>query len=237
MVPWNEAYRRIREAGSEFQMLFGKMYLQDEFRYYAYGLKFDSVAPGLLAQDATHPNTGDLAVTTANIAAPTTNIVPGAPSDATLDFPIGAVILGISSGSIVAQRIVQVQGGAATNFVYGIGGGDGRRPLFLVDLEYSDGDPITSQNPIPETVFDPNVAFQAAPPYMADALMGGGDDSEMPGRELYVAPGLSLQVRVRSLVTPSFITTSSSVPVTPNSNVHLVFHAMVPGVVRQKKDN
>lgn len=216
-------------------MLFGKMFDKDEFRYYGYALKFDSLLPAQLATSATQPNTADPAVTAANIAAPVTNIVPGPPNDLQIDFPIGAVILGISSAAISAQRIVQVAGGAATNFPYAPDMNNGRKDMFILDIEYTDGDPITAQNPIAETVFDPNFPAISAPPFMADALMGGGDDTEMPAREVYVAPGLGLLVRVRSLLLPTFINGVSSNNTTPNLTVHLVFHCMIPGVVRQKK--
>lgn len=233
MVPWRDAYQRIRQ-GDDFALLFGKMYDIDEFRYYAYCLKFDSVAPAQLAAAPGTPNTADLAVTAAQSAVPVNPTVPGPPSDQQIPFPAGAVILGISSGAIAAQRVVSANGVGLTSFPYGPGeSSPGIRNLFTLDIEYADGDPVTAQNPIPETVTAPNSAFIAAPPYMGDALMGGGEDTDMPLRELYVAPGLVLQVRVRSLLLPNLIAAPPSTP-PPNLNVHVVFHAMIPGVVRKQ---
>jgi hypothetical protein len=234
MVPWSEAYRRIRE-GNDFVTLFGRMYEMDEFRYYAYALKFDSVAPAQLAAAPGTPNTASLAVTAAQSAVPVNPTVPGPPSDQQIPFPAGAIILGLSSGGIALQRIVSAVGVGLTNFPYPPSDNDGgSRNLYTVDIEYADGDPVTAGNPVPETVTAPDSAFIAAPPYSVDALMGGGEDSEMPGRELYIAPGLILNVRVRSLLLPTVIAAPPSTP-PPNLTVHVVFHAMIPGVVSKEK--
>lgn len=235
MVPWNQAYKRLRES-DDFAQLFGKMYAQDEFRPYSYAIKFDSVPPALQS-NGVNPNTGSYTQTRNDAGSPTTNTVPGPALTRTLDFPAGAVILGISSCANVAQRIITranlIPPDDTFNVPFGPADFGGGRGLFVLDLRYVDDDPITTGNPISELVPNPASPVVTRPPILADALMGGGSDSEIPGRELYVAPGLGIQVACRSLLLPSYMPTSGDPQ--PNMSVHVVFHAMVPGVVKAAK--
>lgn len=236
MVPWNQAYKRIRES-DDFVKLFGKTYNQDEFRPYSYAIKFDGLSPALQAL-TTNPNTGDLTQTRTDAGAPTTNTVPGPALARSLDFPAGAVILGISACANIAQRIITrvnlVPPNDTFSLPYGpsdVGGAAGRE-LFVLDLRYVDDDPITSGNPITELVSNAASPIVTRPPISADALLGNGRDSDTPVRELYVAPGLGIVVSCRSLLLPTLLPTSGDPP--PNMSVHVVFHAMVPGVVRAR---
>lgn len=235
MVPWNQAYNRLA-GNSDFLHLFGRAFRQDEFRPYSYALRFDGLIPALQAS-STGPNTKSLAITIADWGAPTTNITPGTPQTRLMDFPAGAVILGITSSAVLAQVNPQrLPGPVTVTFPYGPSGNDGsKRELFAMDLEYVDGSPITSGNPIPEVTVNPNSPFNAAPPYLAEALMSGGEKSDMPYRELYVAPGLGINVTVRSLMLPSQISATMTGDPPPNLNVHVVFHTMVPGTVSMKR--
>lgn len=228
MIPWNQAYRRIAESQREFATLFGKMFSQDDFRYYAYVIKFDTLLPALLAVDSAQPNTGNIAATRTNLGAPTTNIVPGPAANSTLNLAAGAVILGISSCARKLQRIAN--NGSNQAFTYGPTENSGARDLFALDLSYLDTSPITGQNPQPEISQNPNAPVNTAPPILADALMGGGDEDLCPARELWVAPGLGINVSVRSLVLPDLAAASPSQSA-PNLSVHVVFHCMVPGIV------
>lgn len=229
MVPWKQAYERIRTS-EEWVTRFGKMYRMDEFRFYAYALKFASLLPAQLATGATTPNTGSAAATRAGYAAPTVNIVPGPASDLLIDFPAGAVILGITAAAVKLQRIAN--NGGAIAFTYGPTNHKACLDLFLLDLEYVDGDPITGGNPIPDVSANANSAINAAPPIDADALLGRGGDTETPARELYVTPGLGIRASARSMVLPDTAPATGQ----PNGNlaVHLVFHCMVPGEVRMR---
>lgn len=234
MVPWNQAYKRIRES-DDFVQLFGKMYRRDEFRPYSYVIKFDAVPPALQAL-ATNPNTGDLTQTRTDAGAPTTNAVPGPAQARTIDFPAGAVILGISACANVAQRVITRANLIPPNDTFNLPYGPsdhGGRELFVLDLRYVDDDPITTGNPISELVPNPASPVVTRPPIMADALLGSGRDSDTPVRELYVAPGLGIMVSCRSLLLPSFMPASGDPP--PNMSVHVVFHSMVPGVVKAEK--
>ena len=241
MIPWNDAYRRLKQS-RDFAMLFGKTYSQDEFRPYSYGLRFDSLIPASLAATTVDPNRASLVVTDATIDAPLTAIVPG-PVDGPrlIDFPAGAVILGVTATAQVLQRIVTHARGA-TSFTYGPdeGGSDGAgNTLFMLEFAFSDTDRITAGNPIPETVLSPPVgappislaAVQSAPPIMGNALLGRGRKSEMPGHEIYVTPGLGLLVKCRSLLLPNRILVDTAGPFSPNLVVHTVFHCMIPGEI------
>lgn len=228
MIPWNRAYRRLA-AHPDFRVLFGKRYRQDEFSPIAYALKFDALSPATLAPTAT-PNTGDIATTIANMAAPTTQVIaPGTPQSKQVVFPHGAVILTVSASAAVPLR---TQGG----FTYGPTRNPGNRDLFMLDLDFTSGDPIISGNPISELVSNPNSTIITAPPVMADALTDGGERDNFLGQELWVTPGLGLLVGVRSLLLPSSLPAGAqNQAIPPNLTVHVVFHAMVPGKVKYTK--
>ena len=227
MIPWNQAYQRVAES-QDFKFLFGKRYAQDDFRYYGYGLKFNALQPATLAAAVATPNTGSIAQTRTDLGAPTTNIVPGAARMAQINFAVGAVILGISAAAIKPQRIAN--NGGAIAFTYGPSRSPGNRDLFSLNLTFADTTPIVGSNPISEIVSNPNAPIITAPPIAADALMGNGEDTDTPARELFVAPGLAINVSVSSLVLPDSAPASPSLAA-PNLTVHLVFHCMIPGIV------
>lgn len=228
MIPWNSAYNRIAQS-RDFATLFGRKYSQDDFRYYAYVLTFPSLAPAQLAASAAAPNTGSIAVTRTNLAAPTTNIVPGTASEKLLSFDSGGVILGISASARKLQRVAN--NGADINFRYAPSRSPGNLDLFALQLTFADTTPITGSNPIGELVSNPNSLIQTTPPIMADALLGSGRDTDTPARELFVTPGLGLLASVRSLVLPDSAPASPSYAPS-NLIVHLVFHTMVPGIIK-----
>lgn len=233
MISWAEAYRRSVAESGDFRLLFGRSYPIDEFRYYAYPLKFESLNPALLSAAAATPNTGSLSATDTFIGGPTVqNIVPGAAQESLILFPAGAIILGITSAAIVPQRIVNRESGDIT-FTYGPTRHPGKRDTFLLDLEFADTADIVGQNPIPEVSINANSPTNTAPPILADALMGGGAKDVMPTRELIITPGLGILARVRSMVLLNDTATNQNN--VPNMSVHLCFHCMIPGVVRRSQ--
>lgn len=235
MISWADAYRRTVAESKDFRLLFGRTYRIDEFRFYAYPLIFETLKPALLAASVIEPNTGDNTITTNNIAAPFTNLVPGEAVESLIIFPAGAIVLGVTAAGILPQRIVLSNlSPSEVDFASGPSRNSGRRDLFVLDLEYTDRSDIVGQNPIPESAV-PGVGVQSptetAPPILADALLGSGQQDIMPARELLVTPGLGLIARVRSMVLPNDPGTSTR---TPNLSVHVCFHCMVPGTVKQK---
>lgn len=228
MIPWNQAFNRIAQS-RDFETMFGRKYSQDDFRYYAYNLTFNSLAPAQLAVSAAAPNTPDIAATRTNLGAPTTALVPGVASSKLISFDAGGVILGISACARKLQRVAN--NGGAIAFTYPPSISPGNLDLFELDLAFTDTTPITGQNPIGELVSNPNSLIQTTPPIMAESLLGSGRDTDTPARELFVTPGLGLLAAVRSLVLPDEAPAS---PANAASNliVHLVFHTMVPGIIK-----
>lgn len=241
MIPWNSAYRRLAENVDDFRIIFGKTYRQDEFRSYAYAIKFDSILPALQASSDILPNTPDAVLTGFEWGAPSTALVPGPPQTRLVDFPAGAVILGITASATLLQAIpvAIINDGefgitpVLANFLYGPSNRQSLNDLFMLDFTYADTDPITTGNPIPETVPNPNAAIVSRPPISAAALLGDGRRTDMPSCELCVTPGLGIITTVRSLLLPSFLPLSGNL--IPNMSVHVVFHAMIPGTVSLKK--
>lgn len=237
MIAWNRAYDRIAANPADFIQYFGRMYARDEFRPYSYAVKFDALRPAMSALAANFPNNASYAQT-AGSATPGTAVVPGPAETRLIDFPAGAVILGITSAASIPQRKFQVETNPPTSFAYGPPApGGGGRELYLLDLSFADGDPITTGNPISEIVSNPNSPTITRPPINADALMGDGESDDVIGRELYVTPGLGINVEIRSLLLPAFLAVNfgaSKQVTTPVMGVHLVFHAMVPGTVKAK---
>jgi len=240
MIPWTQAYKRTATSPDAI-LKFGRQIPIDEFRFEARVVRFDAVAPALLALSTAAPNTGDLATTRAALAAPATPIVPGPASTSKLDFDDGGIILAITSGAIVPQRIAN--NGGALNFQYGpssASASGGSQDLFALDLDYTDTSNIVGQAPIIETVNNPNSAVITGPPAMSEALMGNGSKSNALVRELLIAPGLGIIVQVRSLLLPNLanVFVAGQVnPNAPNMSVHLVFHSMIPIVKSKKSDN
>ena len=215
MIPWNVAYQRLRE-NRDALMLFGRDLAKDEFTPQTRIRRFDSVNPALLSAAAATRNTGDAAATAANIATPTRNIVGSTPNEQLIDFPSGAVILGITSCAAVPQRTTAA-------FVYGPTGAPGNRDLFALDFRYVGEERIFAGNPIPEIIVDPDTPVNTAPPALADASSFGGDSGQVIPRELVVAPALGILIRVSSFLLPNAAPNQ-----TPNMAVHVAFHCMVP---------
>lgn len=225
MIPWNVAYKRLTN-NPDFLLLFGRVFRQDEFRPYSYALKFDSLQPALQAAVAT-PNTGDAVLTATDWGAPTTSVTPGPPLTRLVNFPSGAVILGVTGSASLAQANPQrVSPLSNVTYTYSPSESRGRREMFTVDLEYVDTDSICAGNPISELVSNPNSAINTEPPVVAAALFGGGSRSSCPSHEFYVAPGLGISVKVQSLALPSSLPLAGDSP--PNMNAHVVLHAMIP---------
>jgi hypothetical protein len=111
------------------------------------------------------------------------------------NFPAGAVILGISATAFQEQA-------TTGSFQYAPWAAPGRRDLFGLSFTYTNDEVITPNGPI-----------------LANALLGDGDDTVFPGRELLVPPSQGL------------LATAASFTVAPSIYVHLVYHAMVPRAV------
>jgi hypothetical protein len=240
VIPWTQAYLRTVRSPDAI-LKFGRELSIDDFRFEARVVRFDAVSPALLATSVAAPNTGDLAVTRAALAAPATPIVPGPASTSKLDFDEGGIILAITSAAMMPQRIAN--NGGALDFKYGPSSNSvegGNQDLFALDLDYSDGSNIVGQNPILETVRNPNSPVITGPPAMGDALQGNGSRSNALCRELLIAPGLGVIVQVRSLVLPNLanVFVAGQVnPNAPNMSVHLVFHSMIPKTKPQKRSD
>jgi hypothetical protein len=226
MVPWQTAYNRTVKS-KDFRLLFGRSFAIDQFNYYAFALLFESLPPALLATATSTPNTGTGGGTLAAIAAPVTGIVPGAPSQKLLNFPKGAIVLGVTTSANLPQRVI-----ADVAFKYAPSHTPGGRDLFLVDMEYVDTADIVGGNPIPQVSQAANSAENSAPPVIAEALMGTGGGDIFPYREFLVTPGLGILTSVSSMVLPN--APADATQQLPNLTVHMVFHCMIPGVVKKQ---
>lgn len=231
MVPWNQAYERIIDS-EDFRLQFGRLFAKDEFRYYAYCMKFENVPPALLS-DGTTINTRSYATTRTGAAAPTTNLVPGPPVNLDINFPAGAVLLGYSGCMSMPQRVQAFSGGNA-DFTYSPWGDSaGKRGNFIVSVKRGDGEPIMGSNPIDEALFpnNGNTPFRSIPFGLADAAIGDGVDSDEPVDALIITPGNTLSVTVQSMAIPADVATADLTQPSPSQTIHLVFHCMIPGTV------
>lgn len=99
-------------------------------------------------------------------------------------FPGGAIILGITASAFVPTAA--------------IGGQSNRnRQVFGIDFSFSNNEAIVVGGPI-----------------SADALLGGGDSSIFPSRELIIAPNQQVGTRVANYTTGSL-------------TVHVCFHCLI----------
>lgn len=233
MVPWNQAYASIIES-DDFHLQFGRLFAKDEFRYYAYAMKFENVRPALLS-NGTALNAGNYTSTRAALQAPTTNIVPGPPASLDITFPAGAIILGYSGAMATPQRVAVDNAAAAIGFTYAPYSGPGKRGEFIVNITRGDGDPIMGSNPIDEALFpnNANTPVRSIPFGLADAACGDGFDSDEPVDLLIVTPGNSIAVTVQSMMLPVDVQTADLTVPPSTQTIHLVFHCMVPGSVRK----
>lgn len=111
------------------------------------------------------------------------------------NFPAGAVILGITSAAFQEQTVT-------TAYQYAPWATQGRRDLYGLSFSYTNDEQIT-----------PNGITLAA------ALLGGGEDTIFPIREMLIPPSQGILV------------SAASITVAPSLFVTVVFHCMVPRAV------
>lgn len=125
-------------------------------------------------------------------AAPTTAIAGGAPTGPALqNFPAGAIVLGITAAAQQAQTTTSA-------FQYAPWQSPGKRDLFALMFQYTNDEIITPGGPV-----------------LAEALLGSGEDTIFPSREIIVPPSQGLLATVQSYA------------IAPPLNVHIVYHSMV----------
>lgn len=127
-----------------------------------------------------------------SVAATGTTGVYGTASGPTLQaFPSGAIVLGITAAAMQAQTVT-------TAYQYAPSFSPGRRDLFGLSFAYND-ESLTPGGPI-----------------MAEALLGSGQDTIFPGKELVMGQNQGL------------LTSVASLSVAPTLSVTVVYHCMVP---------
>jgi hypothetical protein len=121
-----------------------------------------------------------------------TGLATGATSAATLqNFASGAVLLGLAGSMLIPQS-------AAGAFTYAPWASNGRRDMFALNLQYTGDEQII-----------------AGGPGIADAMLGGGDESQYPPREIMIAPSQGILATVENLSLQT-------------ARIDIVYHAMVP---------
>lgn len=111
------------------------------------------------------------------------------------NFPAGAVVLGISATAFQEQE-------TDGSYTYAPWSAPGRRDLFGLSFSYTNDEQITPGGLT-----------------LANALLGDGDDTVFPGRELLIPPSQGI------------LCTAASFTVAPSLYVQIVFHSMVPRAV------
>jgi hypothetical protein len=111
------------------------------------------------------------------------------------NFPAGAVILGITATAFQEQT-------ATGAYQYAPSATPGRRDLFGLAFQYTNDEIVTPGGLI-----------------LANALLGDGNDTIFPGKELLIPPSQGL------------LATAASHTVAPSMFVHVVYHCMVPRAV------
>lgn len=114
-------------------------------------------------------------------------------------FPSGAVILGITACAYQEQT-------ATGAFQYAPGGDKSRRDLFGIGMTYSNDEQIT-------------VGGVNGGLHLASSLLGTGEASDYPTKELVIPPSQSIIIRV------------ASITVAPVLFISVCFHTMVPRAV------
>jgi hypothetical protein len=128
-------------------------------------------------------------------ATPNSAVTGGVQSGPTLqNFPAGAIVLGITAAAQQAQTTTSA-------FQYAPWQSPGKRDLFALSFQYTNDEIITPGGPV-----------------LAEALLGSGEDTIFPSREIIVPPSQGL------------LATVVSYAIAPPLNVHIVYHAMVPKV-------
>ncbi len=137
-----------------------------------------------------------LAGTVTGGGTPSTPVTPGTPVGPVLqNFPAGGIILGITGSAILPQT-------TTGSFTYAPSYSPGRRDLFALSFQYTGNELITPGGPV-----------------LAEALLGSGEDTIFPAREIIVPPSQGL------------LATVAGYQITVPMNVHLVYHTMVPRIV------
>lgn len=158
MIKWREAYERLRPTDA-FNAYFNNKKSTD-FRF----LVFSN--PTLAATPLT----------------PSANATGGIPGTAVgplqMNFPSGAVVLGVTAAAYQAQ-----QAAAAPNVPYAPSASDGRRDLFALAFQYTSDEQLTANGLT-----------------IAEALLGGGIETIFPARELLIPPSQSILITAASLV-------------------------------------
>lgn len=171
MIKWREAYERLKGV-DQFGQWFGRAGAapaQKAFRPISYSQTFTGVAAASSAG---------------------TYGTPTGPSQ--MNFPAGAIILGITATAYQAQA-------TTGSYQYAPSYNPGRRDLFGLLFQYTGDEQIT-----------PGATLVAA-----DALLGSGEDTIFPQREILIAPSQSL------------LTTVGSMAPAPALTVTIVYHSMV----------
>ncbi len=101
------------------------------------------------------------------------------------NFPGGAIILGICANCYV-NAVAPATGQSSRN-----------RQLFGLNFAYTNNESLTPGGPV-----------------NADALLGGGDDTIFPSRELIIAPNQAIQMQAANYTTSSLV-------------IHVVYHCLV----------
>jgi len=151
------------------------------------------------------------------------DVAPGTVNGPTLQtFPAGAFVLEIQAAAfhplIVKENQYYADGAASPQDVTydrGPTPTPGNRDLFSIDVQYTNDEIITAGGPI-----------------IAAALMGAGDTSQFPPREIVIDPSQGLLVRAKNEITFALIDgsdapegeTSITLPLT----IDVVFKCMVP---------
>jgi len=182
MVKWREAYERLKGT-TAFRNFFGGngVPAMSDFRYIVFSHQQLSTTP----------------------LTPSAAAAGGAPGVAVgplqMNFPSGAIILGVTSSAFQAQ-----QAAAAPNVPYSPSMNAGRRDLYTLSFQYTSDEQLTANGGV-----------------IADALLGGGDETVMPAKEVMIPPSQSILITAASLVALGG----------QNLFVHVAFHCMVPRMV------
>lgn len=179
MIKWREAYERLRPTDS-FNSFFNNKKITD-FRYIAFSHQQLSLTP---------------LTSSAAAAGGTPGQVVG---PLQMNFPAGAIILGVTAAAYSSQQLIA----GATNLAYAPWSSEGRRDLFALAMQYTSDETLTANGLV-----------------CAEALLGSGEETIFPAREIMIPPSQSILITAASLVAAGG----------QNLFAHVVFHTMVPRV-------
>jgi hypothetical protein len=159
MIKWREAYERVRPTDS-FQSFFNNKKITD-FRYIAFTQQ-------------------QLSLTPLTPSAAAAGGLPGvAAGPLQMNFPAGAIILGVTAAAYQAQQLIA----GATVLSYAPSNSEGRRDLFALAFQYTSDETLTANGLV-----------------CAEALLGSGLDTIFPAREIVIPPSQSILITAASLV-------------------------------------